>query len=89
MGLFAPRSPNEFNTKLSCLASVWECEKNKDNDHNISSLSRRLRTVFLFSVKFLDSFCFLFVLIGALGQRTKQQNKEADLARRWVGRNLS
>ena len=41
---------------------IW---KNKDNDHNISSLSRRLRTVSLFSVQFLNSFCCLFVLIGA------------------------
>ena len=32
---------------LNCLASVWESEKNKDNDHNISSLFRRLRTVFM------------------------------------------
>ena len=44
---------------------IW---KNKDNDHNISSLSRRLRTVSLSSVKFLDSLMifnfvvFLFLL---------------------------
>ena len=60
---------------LSCLASVWESEKNKDNDHNISSLSRRLRTVFLFSVKFLHSLCCLFNLFLLERSANERSNK--------------